>query len=109
MNWKVVDQLSFVVPMLHIWRHSLTAIPDEISKLQNLKELNLGYTAITSEWNPLYVAPILHFLHISWFSGLPDTIGNLKNLQNLNLYGCKKLEGNRHQLSFVLSILHWLK
>ena len=36
-----------------------SAIPDEIGKLQNLKDLNLVRTAITSEWIPLSVAPII--------------------------------------------------
>ena len=59
-----------MVSRLAAWRNAgplnltpdviFSAIPDEIGKLQNLKELNLAYIAITGEWNPLYVAPMLH-------------------------------------------------
>ena len=45
---------------------------------------------------------IIHRVKISWFAGLPDTIGDLKKLQDLNLQGCRKLKGSRYQLSFVL-------
>ena len=53
-----------------------SAIPDEISKLQNLKELFLERTAITSEWNQLYVAPMLPVQNAVFRQASPSSLGS---------------------------------
>jgi len=99
---------------------SLEAIPDEISKLQNLKDLNLGGTAITaspkidgcSSLTDLnlksckkltvdglaefcaHSPPTLQTLNLSYtnLESLPSEIGNLQSLTKLDCYGCESLQ-----------------
>ena len=84
-----------VVPVIRAKNSMLVDLPETISKLEKLQNLNLEECmSLTGSRYQLSSVLPSYELKPACVAGLPVTIGDLKNLQNLNLGCCSALTGN---------------
>ncbi|KHN42056.1 Putative disease resistance protein [Glycine soja] len=95
---KLPDGMSNITPLkkLSITNcHRLSALPQDIAKLENLEVLRLcscsGLVEMPDSVKGLYKLSCLDISDCVSLSRLPDDIGELKKLEKLYLKGCSKL------------------